>query len=189
MPLPKLILVLATLLLSAAAAQPLRAQRDLYGMGGASVSEVRRRFEAETREQVSALLVDYESAWGSRDLAALVSLYAGNATLYPASSGMVTGRAGIRDYFSRALPGLPPLRTRVMELRASGDLAFATVQMQYDSVPGGGTQPLTATDVFALRRGATGGWSILSHLSRAEPGGGGARAGTPGSGSAADSTP
>jgi uncharacterized protein (TIGR02246 family) len=158
-------------------APSLSAQRDIFGMGGSSAAEMRRQFEAEARQQVSALLLDYESAWGSRDVAALARLYAANATLYPAESAMLTGRAVIEGYFRALLPAADPLRTRMIEFRASGDLAFTTVQATYTLRDGTWQRSVSNTDVFILRRGTTGSWSIVSHLARPEtmaasPGGG-----------------
>jgi uncharacterized protein (TIGR02246 family) len=158
----------AGLLLFLAHAPALSAQRDIFGMGGSSAADVRRQFEAEARQQVSALLMDYESAWGSRDVAALSRLYAGNATLYPAASPMLTGRAVIKDYFRAFLPAAEPLRTRMIEFRASGDMAFTTVQASYALRDGAGQRAVANTDVLILRRGATGEWSIVSHLARPE---------------------
>jgi|GEM_PF-2268697 len=149
-------------------APALSAQRDIFGMGGSSAAEMRRQFEAEARQQVSALLLDYESAWGSRDVAALARLYAANATLYPAERAMLTGRAGIADYFRALLPAAEPLRTRMIEFRASGDMAFTTVQASYTVREGTSQRSVSNTDVFILRRGTTGSWSIVSHLARPE---------------------
>jgi len=165
-PTPRVLAVAAGLLLCHAPA--LSAQRDIFGMGGSSAAEVRRQFEAEARQQVSALLVDYESAWGSRDVAALARLYAANATLYPAESPMLTGRAEIEDYFRALLPAVEPLRTRIIEFRASGDMAFTTVQVSYAVREGAAQRGVANTDVFILRRGTTGSWSIVSHLARPE---------------------
>jgi uncharacterized protein (TIGR02246 family) len=158
----------AGLLLLLGHAPALSAQRDIFGMGGSSAADVRRQFEAEARQQVSALLLDYESAWGSRDVAALSRLYAGNATLYPAASPMLTGRGVIKDYFRALLPTAEPLRTRMIEFRASGDMAFTTVQSSYAVRDGAGQRSVANTDVLILRRGAMGEWSIVSHLARPE---------------------
>ncbi|HEV7588901.1 MAG TPA: nuclear transport factor 2 family protein [Longimicrobium sp.] len=158
----------AGLLLLLGHAPALSAQRDIFGMGGSSAAEVRRQFEAEARQQVSALLLDYESAWGSRDVSALSRLYAGNATLYPAASPMLTGRAGIKDYFRALLPAVEPLRTRMIEFRASGDMAYTAVEVSYAVRDGAGRRSVANTDVLILRRGVTGEWSILSHLARPE---------------------
>jgi uncharacterized protein (TIGR02246 family) len=158
----------AALLLLLGHAPAVAAQRDIFGMGGSSAAEVRRQFEAEARQQVNALLVDYENAWGSRDVAALARLYAANATLYPAASPMLTGRAGIKEYFRALLPAVEPLRTRMIEFRASGDMAFTTVQVSYAEKEGTAQRSVANTDVFILRRGTTGVWSIVSHLARPE---------------------
>jgi uncharacterized protein (TIGR02246 family) len=186
---PQRLLILSAALSAVILAQPLRAQRDMYGMGGSSASEVRRSFEAETRGQVLTLLSDYESAWGSRDLAALAGLYAANATLYPAAGGMLAGQRSIRDYFRTQLPTLLPLQTRLMEVRASGDMAVATVRVHYQVAGSGPPRSVTGTDVFVLRRSATGSWSVLSQLSRVEPEGGLARDSTPSSDPAAERAP
>ena len=158
----------AGLLLLLGHAPALSAQRDIFGMGGSSAADVRRQFEAEARQQVSALLLDYESAWGSRDVSALARLYANNATLYPAASQMLTGRAGIKDYFRALLPTAEPLRTRMIEFRASGDMAFTAVQVSYAVRDGTVQRSVANTDVLILRRGAIGEWSIVSHLARPE---------------------
>lgn len=162
-------LLLAAAFFSLAAAPRLSAQRELFGMGGSGAAEVRRQFEAEARQQVSALLLDYESAWGSRDVAALARLYAPGATLYPAGSGTLTGRDGIRDYFGALLPRVGPLRTQMMEFRVSGDLAFTTLQARYVEGDGPSGRSVAATDVMVLRRSVVGAWSIVSHLVRPEP--------------------
>jgi ketosteroid isomerase-like protein len=151
-----------------AATTPLCAQGDVFGMGGSTPGDARRRFEVEAREQVSALLLDYESAWGSRDATGLARLYARSATLYPADAGMLTGRGAIHDYLHRTLPGAPPIETRILEFRASGDLAFTTVQVRRKGEDPGNAG--VETDVFVLRRDPVGGWTILSHLARPEPG-------------------
>jgi ketosteroid isomerase-like protein len=156
----------AALFLALAATTPLRAQGDVFGMGGNTPGDARRRFEVEAREQVSALLLDYESAWGSHDATGLARLYARNATLYPAAEGMLTGRGAIHDYLHRTLPGVPAILTRILELRASGDLVVTTVQVRRKGADQG--PDALETDVFVLRRDAVGGWTILSHLARPE---------------------
>ena len=155
-------------LLSLTLAPRLAAQRDLFGMGGSAASEVRRQFEAEARSQVSALLLDYQSAWGSRNLAALAKLYAADAALYPAAGPLVSGRDAVREWFRGFLPRAEPLQARMMEFRVSGDLAYATLQVAYVLHDGDAARPVTATDVVVLRRSVVGAWSIVSHLSRPE---------------------
>ncbi|HKP77120.1 MAG TPA: SgcJ/EcaC family oxidoreductase [Longimicrobiaceae bacterium] len=158
----------AAVVLSLTLAPRLAAQRDLFGMGGAGASEVRRQFEAEARTQVSALLVDYQSAWGSRNLASLVKLYARDATVYPAGGSMLAGRDAVRDWFRGFLPKVERLQARMMEFRVSGDLAYTTLQVSYVLHDGDTARPVAATDVVVLRRSAVGAWSIVSHLSRPE---------------------
>jgi len=159
----------AAVLIVVLAARPAAAQRDLYGMGGASATDARRQFIAEAREKVGVLLADYESAWGSRDLRALTALYAGNATVYPAEGGMLTGRDAVRDHFARVLPSVQPLRTRIVEFKAAGDLAFATVQVSYAVKDGAAERGYLGTDVVVLRRDWAGDWAILTQFSRQDP--------------------
>ncbi|HSU14285.1 nuclear transport factor 2 family protein [Longimicrobium sp.] len=160
----------AAVLALACAARPASAQRDLYGMGGSSAGDARRQFIAEAREKVGALLAEYESAWGSRDLRALSGLYAGNATVYPAEGGMLTGRDAVREHFARLLPNAEPLRTQIVEFKAAGDLAFATVQVSYAVKEGAADRPYLGTDVVVLRRDWAGDWTIVTQFSRQEPG-------------------
>ena len=156
-------------LLALAHAPALRAQREIFGMNGTSAGDVRRQFEAEARQQVSALLLDYESAWGSRNAGALARLYASRATFYPADGPMRTGRAAVADYFRALLPAAEPLRTQMVEFRASGDMAYTTVQVGYTAGDGAARHAVAGLDVFVLRRDVLGSWSIVSHLSRVEP--------------------
>jgi uncharacterized protein (TIGR02246 family) len=156
-------------LLALAHAPALSAQREIFGMNGTSAADVRRQFEAEARQQVSALLLEYESAWGSRNAGALAGLYASRATFYPAAGAMRTGRPAIADYFRAVLPTVEPLRTQMVEFRASGDLAYATVQVSYAAGAGAERHAVAGLDVFILRRDVLGSWSIVSHLSRVEP--------------------
>ncbi|MFL5537718.1 MAG: YybH family protein [Longimicrobiaceae bacterium] len=156
-------------LLTLGHAPALSAQREIFGINGSSAAEVRRQFEAEARQQVSALLVDYESAWGSRNAGALAGLYASRATFYPAEGAMRTGRSAIADYFRARLPTVETLRTQMVEFRASGDLAYTTVQVSYAAGEGAVRHAVAGIDVFVLRRDVLGGWSIVSHLSRVEP--------------------
>jgi uncharacterized protein (TIGR02246 family) len=169
----------------ACAAGPLSAQRDLYGMGGSSAGDARRQFIAEAREKVGALLADYESAWGSHDLRALTALYAGNATVYPAEGGMLTGRDAVREHFAGVLPAVQPMRTRIVEFKAAGDLAFATVQVSYAVKDGAAERGYAGTDVVVLRRDWAGDWTIVTQFSRQEPAPAPAVAGAPGVAAAA----
>lgn len=174
----------AALLAVICAAHPLRAQRDMYGLGGATANDTRRQFTAEAREKVGALMAEYESAWGSRDLRALMRLYGDNATLYPAEGGMLMGREAVQGYFGRLLPAAEPLRTRIVEFKAAGDLAFATVQVAYTVKTGTAQRIYTGTDVVVLRRDWAGDWAIVTHFFRND---GAAMAATPPAGTAADS--
>ena len=117
---------------------------------------------------VTSVLAEYESAWGSDDPEALSRLYAGSATLYPAEGGVVTGRAGLRDYFGRLLPKVAPMRTQVVEFKASGDLAFVTVQVPYRVAEGGVEKSFLGTDVFVLRKAWVEPWTIVSHYAKPE---------------------
>ena len=164
----RLLAASAAVLLSLSLAPRLSAQRDLFGMGSAGASEVRRQFEAEARTQVTALLLDYQSAWGSRDVAALTRLYGADAVLYPAGGGMLTSRDAVRDWFNGLLPRVETLHIRMVEFRVSGDLAFTTLQMGYVQHDGASVRSVIATDAMVLRRSVTGAWSIVSHLSRPE---------------------
>ncbi|HEX8693273.1 MAG TPA: nuclear transport factor 2 family protein [Longimicrobium sp.] len=158
----------ASLAAAALAAHPAAAQREMYGLGG-SANDGRRQFEAEARQQVGALLADFESAWGSDDPRALTELYAGSATFYPAEGGMLTGRGSIRDYFARLLPKVEPVRTSVVEFKVSGDLAFATVQVAYKVRDAAGAErSFIGTDVFVLRKAWAAPWSIVSHYAKPE---------------------
>jgi uncharacterized protein (TIGR02246 family) len=156
----------AALLAVACAAHPLSAQRDMYGLGGASPTDTRRQFTAEAREKVGALMAEYESAWGSRDLRALMRLYGDNATLYPAEGGVLMGRDAVQGYFGRLLPTVAPLRTRIVEFKAAGDLAFATVQVSYALKEGAAEHAYTGTDVVVLRKDWAGDWAIVTHFLR-----------------------
>ena len=160
----------AAVLALVCAARPVSAQRDLYGMGGSSAGDARRQFIAEAREKVGALLADYESAWGSHDLRALTALYAGNATVYPAEGGMLTGRDAVREHFARVLPAVQPMRTQIVEFKAAGDLAFATVQVSYALKDGAAERGYAGTDVVVLRRDWAGDWAIVTQFSRQDPG-------------------
>jgi len=164
----RLFTFIAAVVLSLILAPRLAAQRDLFGMGGAGASETRRQFEAEARVQVSALLLDYQSAWGSRNLSALAKLYAPDATLYPARGGMLAGRDAVRDWFRGFLPKVGPLQARMIEFRVSGDLAYTTLQVRYVAHDADSARSVAATDVMVLRRSVIGAWSIVSHLSRPE---------------------
>ena len=156
----------AALLALALAARPSLAQRDMYGMGGASPTDTRRQFTAEAREKVGALIAEYESAWGSHDLRALTRLYGETATLYPAGGGMLTGRDAVRDFFGKLLPEVQPLRTSIVEFKAAGDLAFATLQVRYAKKEGAAERTITDTDVMVLHKDWAGDWSIVTHFLR-----------------------
>ena len=156
----------AALLALAFAARPALAQRDMYGMGGASASDTRRQFTAEARTEVGALMAEYESAWGSHDLRALMRLYGETATLYPSGGGMLTGRDAVRGFFGKLLPEVQPLRTSIVEFKAAGDLAFATLQVRYTKKDAAGERTITGTDVMVLRKDWAGDWSIVTHFLR-----------------------
>ena len=146
----------------------LAAQTDLYGIGGSS-SSARRQFETEARQQVTSVLVEYESAWGSDDPATLTRFYDARAVLHPAEGGVLTGRNAIREYFQTKLGRTAPMLTRVTNFNVSGDLAVATVQVTY--LEGEGTpdaRRYVGTDVIVLKRGFTDPWIILSHFTRPE---------------------
>lgn len=152
----------------AACARPAAAQRGMYGMGEPGAGESRSQFVSEARARVGALLADYESAWGSRDAAGVSRVYADNAVLYPAGGGMLTGRDAIRGYMVKTLPTVAPVSTRMMEFRASGDLAYATVQVTYETTEGGAAHRYVGTDALLLHHEWTGEWIIVSQLSRPE---------------------
>jgi uncharacterized protein (TIGR02246 family) len=159
---------LAAVAALALAPASLAAQREMYGMSS-SGAEGRRQFEIEARQQVSGLLVEYESAWGSDDPRTLMRLYSGSAVLYPVEGGMLTGRDAIRAYYDGLLPNTAPVTTRIVEFKVSGDLAIATVQVTYLLGQGGEQeQRFVGTDVFVLKKGWVSPWSIVSHFRKAE---------------------
>ena len=55
-----------------------------------------------------------------------------------------------------------------VEFRASGDMAFTTLQVAYEVGDGSASRSVMSTDVMALRRDELGVWTIVSHLSRLE---------------------
>lgn len=158
--------VAAALLALAFAARPAAAQRDMYGMGSSSAADAHGQFVAEARQKVGALIADYESAWGSHDLRALMRLYGQNATVYPAEGGMLMGRDAVQGYFGKLLPSVQPLHTRIIEFKTAGELAFATLQVVYSVKDGGADRPVNGTEVVVLRRDWAGDWTIVTHFIR-----------------------
>jgi uncharacterized protein (TIGR02246 family) len=156
----------AALLAVAFAARPAAAQRDMYGMGGNSASDAHGQFVAEARQKVGALIADYESAWGSHDLRALMRLYGENAIVYPAEGGMLQGRDAVQGYFGKLLPSVQPLHTRIIEFKTAGELAFATLQVVYSVKDGSADRPVNGTEVVVFRRDWADDWTIVTHFIR-----------------------
>lgn len=149
--------------------RPGLAQREMYGMGGTTAEDQRRQLQAEARRQVSSLLADYESAWGSRDARALVQLYAREAVLWPGGSGPLTGRDSLARYFTRLLPTVAPMRSRILEFRLGSELAYATLETVRQTPLGADSLlETTGTDVMLLERDPLGDWAIVWHLIRPE---------------------
>ena len=159
-----------TILLAGAlalAAAPLSAQRNDLGLNNPTAGEQRRAYENESRVRVQNVLTEFESAWGSRDTAALAAMYAADANLYPAGRALVTGRPAIREYLAAVLPSALPIRTRIMEFHVSGDIAFAAVQVTPEAAPRF-VADASVTHIFVFRSDDAGRWMIVSHLTRPE---------------------
>ncbi|HEX6750098.1 MAG TPA: nuclear transport factor 2 family protein [Longimicrobium sp.] len=147
----------------------LLAQREMYGMGGTTAEDQRRQLQAAARQQVSSLLADYESAYGSRDVRALAQLYAREAVLWPGDGGEWRGRDSLAAYFARVLPTVAPMRSRIVEFRLGSELAWATLEtVRPTPIGADSVQETFGTDVMLLERDPLGDWAIVWHLLRPE---------------------
>jgi len=170
-PMPKRRIAIIPLTLAAlvSVALPAVAQREMYGMGGTTAEAQRRQLQAAARQQVSALLADYESAYGSRDVRALAQLYAREAVLWPGDGGEWRGRDSLAAYFARVLPTVAPMRTRIVEFRLGSELAYATLEtVRPTPIGADSVQETFGTDVMLLERDPLGDWAIVWHLLRPE---------------------
>jgi ketosteroid isomerase-like protein len=116
---------------------------------------------------VTKLMEDWENACGTRNAAALASLYLKDAMIVSGTGSIVTGPAALQEYFARNLPRLGGLRLGLHEMVASGDLAYLTGYLTYDvSYPSGGSYPARVPYSMALMQQRDGSWRI-----RAQTGG------------------
>ncbi len=105
---------------------------------------------------LARVLTDYESAWGSRDAAALAMLFAEDGFVLPSGRPPVRGRVAIEKHYSGSGG---PLSLRAIAFAVDGSVGY---------IIGGYTSRLGETDIgkftLTLRKAGEGRWLIVSDM-------------------------
>lgn len=123
-----------------------------HGMGQAQGQEPSVKLPAE----LARVLTDYESAWGSRDAAALARLFAEDGFVLPSGRPPVKGRAAIEKHYSGSGG---PLSLRAIAFAVEGSVGY--IIGGYTSRPG---ETDSGKFTLTLRKGADGRWLIVSDM-------------------------
>jgi uncharacterized protein (TIGR02246 family) len=141
------VILVATLLLALSSCAP----------PATNVEEVRK-----TIEEKNAAFV---SAYGAKDVAAIMNQYAPNATFLPQHGPAATTREEIEGFYNRSFEVFKNLNTTITSVDASGDLAYAIGS--YTGVlelPGATAQPDTGKYLAVWKRQADGQWLIVADI-------------------------
>lgn len=110
----------------------------------------------ELPSELRRVLTDYESAWSSRDAAALAKLFAEDGFVLPNGQPPVRGRAAIERHYTGAGG---PLALRAIAYAAEGAVGYIIGgYAKQKGDPDGGKFTLT------LRKGPSGRWLIMSDM-------------------------
>lgn len=113
----------------------------------------------ELPRDLARVLTDYESAWSSRDPAALARLFAEDGFVLPGGHLPIKGRAEIARYYS-GHGG--PLALRAIAYGTDGKVGYIIGGY----APGKG-EPDSGKFTLTLRQGADGRWLIVSDMDNA----------------------
>jgi ketosteroid isomerase-like protein len=106
--------------------------------------------------ELARVLSDYESAWGSRNAAALAKLFAEDGYVLPNGQPPVQGRAAIEKHYTGSGG---PLALRAIAYAAEGKVGY---------IIGGYAEAIGDPDIgkftLTLRKGAEGRWLIVSDM-------------------------
>jgi uncharacterized protein (TIGR02246 family) len=103
----------------------------------------------------------WEAALNSKDIDALVNLYAEDARLLPPGGEMTVGRDGARAAFSAMIDAGQSGVTTIVEATVSGDVGYIVGTF---TVQAGGEQVGTGKYVETWRRGDNGEWRIANDI-------------------------
>jgi ketosteroid isomerase-like protein len=106
--------------------------------------------------ELSRVLTDYETAWSSRDAAALARLFAEDGFVLSGGKPPIRGRAAIEAAYAGSGG---PLFLRALAFAAEGDVGY--IIGGYAHARGG---PDDGKFTLTLKKGAGGGWLIFSDM-------------------------
>jgi uncharacterized protein (TIGR02246 family) len=151
---PVAILIVMVMLMSTVEARAVRLSRkQSSSTGRPSVNRV-----AEISEQ-------WAKEWSAANLDALMALYAEDAVFLTATGSRTTGRAAIRELFSKALTAnSSTLHVQSKLTEQSGQLAYDSGQYEETTTTAGVKRSGRGNYLVVLRRDGRKQWRIVQHM-------------------------
>ena len=149
---------------------PAVAQGNPNDFGRPGPAQEMQKYYAQVQKEVyENVLLRWRNAASADDAAGVARLYADRASYYPPALALIQTRNAIRDYFTTFLRDIGSVDVGLVDFGISGDLAFITARVGYQTVAANGqSRPITRTDLIVVRRNFSGDWQIQTHLAREE---------------------
>ncbi len=130
---------------------------------GCSMSEETRR-EPMTQEQVQAFFDEYSNLWMAGDLEGWLGLWTDDGVQMPLQEPRVVGMDQLRTRNSAAMASADfDVSIQNLDVRSTGDLAFASGVYTMDIKPKNGAEPWTldAKYLSVFERQTDGSWKLI----------------------------
>lgn len=116
----------------------------------------------QVRQALEAANAKFVEAFNGGDAAAVVALYADDATLLPPNSELIRGRQGLQDFWSAAMKaGFKDVALTTVEVGGSGDTAYEIGQYSLTVQPEGQTpKPDSGKYLVVWKRQTDGSWKL-----------------------------
>jgi len=119
-------------------------------------------------ETFAAVQADYKAAYESGDAAALAALYTEDATRYPPSAEVISGRAAIEQEFAQAFAATTGRQITITQtdMGGIGRLAYSIGTYSYSYQIEGEAEPVANEGEWMAisKLGEDGTWKIYAHL-------------------------
>ncbi|UCC48430.1 MAG: DUF4440 domain-containing protein [Gemmatimonadota bacterium] len=119
-------------------------------------------------EAFAAVQAEYKAAYEAGDAAALAALYTEDATRYPPSAEVISGRAAIEQEFAEAFATTSGRQITITQtdMGGSGKLAYSIGTYSYSYQVEGVAEPVADEGEWMVvsKLGEDGTWTIYAHL-------------------------
>jgi uncharacterized protein (TIGR02246 family) len=117
------------------------------------------------RDTIRLMVDNFTKAVVAGDFATAASYYAEDGMVLPPNAAPIEGRPAIQSFLA-SFPKITTFNQKIVELVASGDLAYARLTYQLSTMPAGATAPLNDSGkaIIILRKQINGTWLITREI-------------------------